>query len=250
ARKTVVFKCRAPVSTQTKDLNITSMILMGRKQHPITIKRTRPTAQAAKANSIRIDGKLDDWADIPPIAVSHLTPDCVKYSGGRHNGADDCSADLRFAWDERFLYIAAKVKDDKHFQQSRGESVWSGDCIQFAMVEGGPLPPSRAQDVSVLREFAIAVDDNGPYIFNWCAREPALVENPNIAATVGDGEIIYEAAIPWEKIKLSKPFAGKRFGLSFVVADNDGDNLRGWLEWTPGVFGYKDASEYGCLTLE
>ncbi len=250
ARKTVVFKCRAPVSTQTKDLNITSMILMGRKLHPITIKRTRPTAQAAKAKSITIDGKLDDWADIPPIAVNEQTPDCIKYGGSKYNGADDCSADLRFAWDEKFLYIAAKVKDDKHLQKWRDGSLWSGDCIQFAMVEGGPLPPSRAQDVSMLREFAIAVDDNGPYVFNWCTREPALMENPNIAAVVGDGEIIYEAAVPWEDINLSKPLSGKKLGLSFVVADNDGDNLRGWLEWTPGIFGYKDGSEYGTLTLE
>ena len=94
------------------------------------------------------------------------------------------------------------------------------------------------------------MDDNGPYIFNWCTREPTLVENPNIAATVGDGEIIYEAAVPWEDINLSNPLSGKKLGLSFVVADNDGDNLRGWLEWTPGIFGYKDGSEYGTLTLE
>ena len=250
ARKTVVFKCRAPVSTQTKDLNITSMILMGRKQHPIKVKRTRPTAQAARAKAIKIDGNLDDWADIPPIVVNEKIPECIKYNKGNYNGADDCSAELRFAWDEKFLYIAAKVKDDKHFQKSRGASLWSGDCIQFALVDGGPLPQSRWQDASAIKEFAIAADNNGPYIYSWCTKEHALMANPNIAVSGGDGEIIYEAAVPWEHLKVSKPASGKRLGVSFVVADNDGNGLRGWLEWTPGIFNSKDGTAYGCLTLE
>ncbi len=250
ARKTVVFKCRAPVSTQTKDLNITSMILMGRKQHPIKVKRTRPTAQAARAKSITIDGKLDDWTDVQPVVVNDMTPECVKYTKGKYNGADDCSAELRFAWDEKFLYIAAKVKDDKHFQKTRGASLWSGDCIQFALVDGGPLPQSRWQDVSIIKEFAIAADSNGPYIYSWCTKEHGLMANPNIAVNGGDGEIIYEAALPWEHVNVSKPTSGKKLGVSFVVADNDGGGLRGWLEWTPGIFNNKDGSAFGCLTLE
>ena len=56
--------------------------------------------------------------------------------------------------------------------------------------------------------------------------------------------------LPWDSINLSKPFSGKKLGVSFVVADNDGDSLRGWLEWTPGIFINKDCSAYGTVTLE
>ena len=138
-----VLKCLAPISTQTKNLNISSMVMTGMKQHPLTVRRSRYTAKAAKAKSIRIDGKLDEWQEIAPAVVGSDTPGCVKYNSSKHNGNDDCSAELRFAWDENFLYIAAKVKDDKHFQMTRGNRVWSGDSIQFAVVDGGPLPPSR-----------------------------------------------------------------------------------------------------------
>ena len=117
-------------------------------------------------------------------------------------------------------------------------------------MDGGPLPSSRSHDTSGIKEFAISADDKGPYIYSWCAKAAGLQPNPKIAITGGDGEIIYEAAIPWEDLKIPKPLSGKMLGLSFVVADNDGDGLRGWLEWTPGIFNFKDASEYGCMTLE
>ncbi len=249
-QRMAVLKCLAPVSTQTKDLNISSMVMTGMKQHPLTVRRSRSTAKAAKAKSIRIDGKLDEWQEIAPAVVGSDTPACIKYNSSKYNGNDDCSAELRFAWNENYLYIAAKIKDDKHFQMTRGNRVWSGDSIQFAVVDGGPLPPSRSQDVSMLNEFAIAADETGPFIYSWCKREAGFMENSDIAVTGGDGEIIYEAAIPWESINLSNPFPGKKLGLSFVVADNDGKDLRGWLEWTPGIFGFKDPSAYGVVTLE
>ena len=245
-----VLKCRAPVSTLTKNVSIATMLLTGRKTHPMTVTRSRPTATAANAKAIRIDGKLDDWKDVSPAIVSDKTPECIKYNGATYNGPDDCSAELRFAWDEKNLYIAAKVKDDKHYQNIRGSGLWAGDCIQFAVTDGGPLPSARAQDVSALNEFAISADEKGPFIFSWCSREAGVQENAQIAVTGGDGEIIYEVALPWESINIASPFSGKKLGLSFVVADNDGDSLRGWLEWTPGIFGSKDCSAYGTLTLE
>ena len=245
-----VLKCRAPVSTLTKNVSIATMLLTGRRQHQMTVTRSRPTATAAKAKAIRIDGKLDDWGGVPPVVVNDKTPDCIKYSSTKYKGPDDCSAELRFAWDDENLYIAAKVKDDKHYQNNRSSRVWSGDCIQFAVTDGGPLPISRSMDVSALNEFAISADDKGPFIFSWCSRDAGVQENAKIAVMGGDGEIIYEVALPWDSINIPKPFPGKKLGLSFVVADNDGDSLRGWLEWTPGIFGSKDCSAYGTLTLE
>jgi hypothetical protein len=226
------------------------MLLTGRKQLPIKIIRSRPTARAAKANSIHIDGKLDEWNAVPPVILNDKTPDSIKYSSTKYNGPDDCSANLRFAWDEKNLYIAAKVTDDKHFQINRSNRVWSGDCIQFAVIDGGPLPPSRSEDVSTLNEFAIAADAKGPFVFSWCSRDAGVQDEAKIAVSGGDGEIIYEVALPWDSINVSRPTSGKKLGVSFVVADNDGGGLRGWLEWTPGIFNNKDGSAFGCLILE
>ncbi|MBQ7651095.1 MAG: hypothetical protein IJS15_09060 [Victivallales bacterium] len=245
-----VLKCRAPVSTLTKNVSIATMLLTGRRQHQMTMTRSRPTATAAKAKAILIDGRLDEWGNVLPVIVSDKTPECIKYSSAKYNGSEDCSAELRFAWDDENLYIAAKVKDDKHYQNIRGSGLWAGDCIQFAVTDGGPLPMSRSMDVSALNEFAISADDKGPFVFSWCSRDAGVQDNAKIAVTGGNGEIIYEVALPWESINIPKPFPGKKLGLSFVVADNDGDSLRGWLEWTPGIFGSKDCSAYGTVTLE
>ena len=243
-------KCRAPVSTKTENVGITAMLMVGRKTHPLTVTRSRPTATAKKMSSIKIDGKLDEWSDVSPVILNDKTTDSIKFGGTKYNGPDDCSADVRFAWDEKNLYIAAKVRDNKHYQIIRGSGLWSGDCIQFAVVDGGPMSPLHSQDLSALNEFAISADDKGPFIYSWCSREAGGQENAQIAVTGGDGEIFYEVALPWDSINVSRPASRKKLGVSFVVADNDGEGLRGWLEWTPGIFIFKDGSAYGTLTLE
>jgi hypothetical protein len=193
---------------------------------------------------------LDEWDAVPPVILNDKTPDSIRYGSAKYNGPDDCSADLRFAWDKKNLYIAARVKDDRHYQILRDKNVWSGDCIQFAVIDGGPLPPTRSQDLLSLNEFALAADSKGPFVYSWCSREDGVQKDTKIAVTGGDGEIIYEVALPWNSINVLWPAPGKKLGVSFVVADNDGDGLRGWLEWTPGIFVAKDCSAYGTLTLE
>ena len=226
------------------------MLLTANSSTPVKVAPSRPTSSVGRAKNIKIDGKLEDWDGIKPIILNDRTPDAIQYRNSEYKGADDCSAEMRFAWDEKFLYIAAKVKDDKHFQPVRDSQVWSGDCIQFAVIDGGPLPVSRSQEVSALNEFAISADKDGGYVYSWCTRENGLQSRSPIAVSGGDGEIVYEVAIPWQDINVARPASGKRLGLSFVVADNDGDGLRGWLEWTPGIFYFKNASAYGILTLE
>ncbi len=120
----------------------------------------------------------------------------------------------------------------------------------IAVIDGGPLRPSRSQDVLSLNEFAIAAESKGPFVYSWCFREEGVQKDTKIAVTGGDGEFIYEVALLRDSINVLRPISGKKIGVSFVVADNDGDGLRGWLEWTPGIFGFKHASAYGTVTLE
>ena len=57
------------------------------------------------------------------------------------------------------------------------------------------------------------------------------------------------AALPWAALGPWRPAAGATVGWSFTVNDADGEGFRGWLEWTPGICGSKDAAAFGRLVL-
>ena len=96
----------------------------------------------------------------------------------------------------------------------------------------------------------MAADAKGPFVHSWAGGQQSAEKELKVASILTSDGITYEAAIPWRYIGFQNVTASTRFGLSFVVADNDGKGLHGWLEWTPGVFGSKSPSSFGWLTLE
>ena len=158
------------------------------------------------------------------------------------------------AWDADCLYFAFEVTDDVHVNPSRDARVWEGDMIQIELVPGGP--PEKSSDPT-MRQFAIACDDEGPFMFQWnmLAEDGAALVNGvqkscRIACAKGEnGNVTYEAAVPWKALQLKPPKANSRFGFSFVVSDNDQNDMKGWLQLTPGIFGEHNPAAIGWLIL-
>ena len=65
-----------------------------------------------------------------------------------------------------------------------------------------------------------------------------------------NGNVTYEAAVPWRTIQLEPPKPNARFGYSFVYSDNDSKDMKGWLQLTPGIFGGHNAAALGWLILK
>jgi hypothetical protein len=60
---------------------------------------------------------------------------------------------------------------------------------------------------------------------------------------------VYEVALPFCDLTNLEGDDGERFGLSFLVNDDDGAGREGWLEWTVGIGAGKDPSAFGQATL-
>jgi hypothetical protein len=76
--------------------------------------------------NINIDGDLYEW-DAPIQKVINS----VVYGSANWNNADDCSGTVVAAWDEDYLYIGVRVKDDKYVQEGKKEKMYLGDSIEI-----------------------------------------------------------------------------------------------------------------------
>ena len=71
-------------------------------------------------NSIKMDGKLDDWdgAFVTPVHVGH--PDFANRGG-----------QFLFLWDEQNLYVGLRCLDQKPAHVGPDNQIWNGDAVEF-----------------------------------------------------------------------------------------------------------------------
>ena len=222
----------------------------------VPVLKTRPKV-VGHAATIKIDGKLDDWTQTDIITIDESCKDKIFYKnkGQEYGGSADCAAKCRVAWDTNYLYFAFDVTDDVHINPSRDTKVWNGDMIQLALRPGGPAEKSND---TTARQFAFACDEKGGFMFQWnmfandgTSGGDGVQENCKIVCARGEnGNVIYEAAVPWRTIQLEPPKPNARFGFSFVVSDNDEKNMKGWLQLSPGIFGGHNPASLGWLILK
>jgi hypothetical protein len=241
-KRTVTFLCRVPTDAIPGRTRVSAGVSMTGDTRYIEVAQPRPQAKAMRRERApAIDGGLGDWANVAPVVVD----------GGSHvqikdwKGPEDCSARVWTGWDEANLYVAAEVRDDVFDQKHTGADIWQGDCIQMAICPG---PPRGEPGYDGIIEFGLAQTPSGPQVFQWHPQARA-VEGARLVVRSTPGRLVYEAAIPWASLGAWRPTAGQSVGWTFTVNDADGSGFRGWLEWTPGICGTKDASRFGRLEL-
>jgi len=197
-----------------------------------------------------IDGVFDEW-DQTRYAV-----DNVVYGGNRWSGADDLSGTLMIAWDDYFLYIAARVKDDTYVQNATGKNLFKGDSIELLL------------DINVTKDYYdhnLSLDDfqigispgksdpsSDIETYLWYPKSRAGVYKTIKAAALPteDGYRI-EAKIPWDIFDMT-PDIGKHFGFAFSISDNDksGDTVQQSMVSNEPNRHLTDPTTWGDLTLK
>lgn len=172
--------------------------------------------------TVTIDGDLSDWKSTDKINLSEGV--YTKLSRERA-GDTDLSGDIRFGWDEQFLYAAARITDDVFYQQHTGFSTWKGDNIQFGFAADPPWLSGEWDKPSL--EVQVAQTVNGPEVF--CG---ALVKGAKLAVKREGTVTIYECAFPWKALAPLSPANG-RFSMGVFVNDSDGGTAgrKGYLQW-------------------
>ncbi len=202
-------------------------------------------AKAYKTNQPpQIDGSLNDWKQEPSFILDDKSQVKLMTDWG---GLKDLSCTVRVMWDNKYLYLAALVKDNIHSERYTAVDIWNGDSLQFSFDTQRGLGTD---------EFGLALDDSGQlYKWRWIASrghsEGAVDSIRAIVKKNGDN-MTYEAAVPWNEILQNgaKPNPNSLLGFSFLVNDSDGESRKGWIEFSGGIGeGRKDSSMFGELYL-
>ncbi len=183
-------------------------------------KRSAPSVEAIYLyDEPTIDGVLDEWD------MDRYFADAVVYGDSQWKGEDDLSANFMLGWDENYLYIAAKVKDDKYVQKSSGKNLFKGDSIEIL------LDTSVSNDFYLEElskdDFQLGISPGSPKPGNdseaylWYPETYADEENGVKIGTMQiDGGYRIEAKIPWDVFR-TNPDEGDHYGFDFSISDND-----------------------------
>jgi len=176
-------------------------------------------AAAYVADSPNLDGELSDWdAAIYPASYP-------VYGAGKISEEIDLSANVMVTWDESYLYVGARVKDDQYHQNATGKYLFRGDSVEILL--DTRVGADYYLNVLSDDDYQLGVSPgnpskgNNPEAYLWY---PAGVAGPRSNVSIGvmgtaNGYHI-ELAIPWGLFGVN-PYAGQHFGFAFSVSDND-----------------------------
>ncbi len=169
---------------------------------------------ARRVKGITIDGKLDDWSDVP----AHLTNtrERVKYKPDAWSGPEDCSMTTRIGYDDKNLYLAVDVTDNV-VVGSEGGSQWERDGV---MIFWDPRPPNQrgARFTAPCKMVRIWAPDV------TIGLQEGTIQGCRMVSRRHKGGYTVELAIPFSAIgKDFKPTVGGKppISLEVVIYDRD-----------------------------
>ncbi|HCE44517.1 MAG TPA: hypothetical protein DET40_13300 [Lentisphaeria bacterium] len=231
------------------------------KIEPFTLYRIKTTLKDSEGNIIEqerlvsgfvpvrktdkapaLDGKMDEgvWGRAESTKVIDKNNYCLFKKIDKSNEWDnpeDLSADVRFLWDDKNLYIGIKVTDDVMSFVNEDGAIWNQDGLQMM------IDPYRDSDSKPGKyEYGAAIGKKGPQM--WCYsvadQDIKLGEVKDMKfAIVADEKnskvLNYEIAIPWSHLAPFKPGAGKDLGLSVMINEDDGSGRKSVMGFFGGV---------------
>jgi MYXO-CTERM domain-containing protein len=205
---------------------------------------TPKTYTAARGTPV-IDGELADWVGANYVGLQ--PPGDYVIVGADVTGIDDLKTSFALRWDPQALYLAVLVDDEAQANGYTEPEIWMGDSLQvaFDMAHNGGSSYDATDDY----EFAWAKTSTGDVRHRFYAPNGAPAAADTFAITRNGTTTTYEVRIPATDLGLSTFTAGKVFGFSLLVNDNDGTGRDGFLQWTPGIGQAKNPGLYGEVTL-
>ncbi len=174
----------------------------------------------ADQRTITVDGDLKEWNFLDrPVEI---TVETGKLDPGPVRSRADSSAMVKAAWDAKYLYLAAKVKDQSLVALPNEKAMpWNCDSLIFVTsVFGATKGNDRYQQKKTVETstepfygFSYYTEKTGPRKWTPHSRY--------IAKSVADGYVL-EAAIAFEDIGFG-PQAGDLVKMAFILADHDAD---------------------------
>lgn len=196
-----------------------------------------------------IDGIFDEWI-FDKYDVSNVIAGKSQWSS-----YSDLSGNFMIGWDEDFLFIAARVKDDKYKQNATGENLYKGDSLEILIdtivSDDFHQKSLNGDDYQLGLSPGSPQPGTNPEAYLWYPKSKAGEEGDvKIKAMSTDDGYRVEAKIPWDLFSV-KPKVGKHFGFAFSISDNDksGENIQQTMVSNDASRILDDPTTWGDLTL-
>lgn len=196
-----------------------------------------------------MDGSLEEWG------LDRYLVDKVVYGADLRSNINDLSGNMMVAWDNDYLYIGLRVKDDNYVQNASGINLFKGDSIEVLM------------DTNVSSDYYLKMLDGDDFQLGISPGSPKPGKNPEaylwypsdlegkksnveIGSQKTDDGYRIEMAIPWSIFKVT-PKKGAHFGFAVSISDNDksGENIQQSMVSNDPNRRLTDPTTWGDLTL-
>lgn len=190
----------------------------------VTIPNVRPRTPVVAKFLITpptLDGDWSEWKDI----TTEYPATHVVFGEEKWIGADDLQASYHVGWDNHYLYVAVKVRDERYAQNASGENLFKGDSIEILL--DTKLQEDFYWDQLSPDDFQLGISPGRPdpdgikeaYLWfpsNIAGSRPSV----QIASRLDSGVWRVEAAIPWGVFEMT-PVEGMHMGFALSFSDND-----------------------------
>ncbi len=221
----------------------------------LTTECRRPLIPCPAApGDAKVDGDLCEWTSRPP----QITPAMLswEYVNARETpDPDDLAATGWVAYDDRGLWVAVRVRDDR-VDLPRTRAVWNWDSLQVALDMGGDGRPEARYDGNDYEIELGAGEGGAPWCYlgycpvGWPEEELTAKLVGAVNADRATGTVAYELLIPASLMVSSTALErGTVMGFSILVNDSDGSGRAGWQELTPGIGLGKQPWKFAWLWL-
>ncbi|MHB8807347.1 MAG: sugar-binding protein [Anaerolineaceae bacterium] len=169
-----------------------------------------------------LDGDWGDWKQSTVAYPAYY----VVYGLKAWENDSDCEASFILGWDESFLYVGVKVKDDAYVQNATGEVLFRGDSIELLIdtdLAGDFYSESLNEDdfqIGIAPGKGSTSGTKEAYLWYPVSKKGSISDQIDITSTSTAGIYRVETRIPWSVLQVT-PHAGMRLGFEFSVSDND-----------------------------
>ncbi len=195
-------------------------------QPTATVLNLERSAQHVTAKYLSKKPVLDgDWGDWKQNTIAYPAY-YVVYGLKEWKDDSDLEGSFILGWDESFLYVGVKVKDDRYIQNSTGEMIFKGDSVELLIdtdLQGDFSSTSLNADDFQLGFSPGKGSTSGvreAYLWYPNDREGSISGQVDVVSASTAGIYRMEIRITWSVLKIT-PYAGMRLGFVFSVSDND-----------------------------
>ncbi|MBI1977974.1 MAG: hypothetical protein HYS55_04415 [Candidatus Omnitrophica bacterium] len=179
------------------------------------------------AGPISIDTNLSDW----PQNIPTITLDQTSIENGEIANDHDLRGTIQFAWDEQFLYFAAKVEDDSSILVRSKDQIWQDDLLElFIDPQGDGLYWYKPSDYQIGFRPTLNSDEIKTWSWFQGGRDPAQGEQVLAKGSLYGGGYTIEGRIAWNMLHF-EPQIGKTLHLTPAVHDADQDRTEAKVIW-------------------